>query len=150
MPLLVRYPGQVAAGSVNGDMILNVDFAPTFLEYAGIQIPGRVQGASISPLLAGEKPTGWRDTMYYRYFMHQGGHNVYAHYGVRTKRHKLIYYYRDDPGPQEWELFDLEEDPHELINVYDDARYAETVEALQARLAQLRIEFGDETDPWVE
>ena len=150
MPFLVRYPGEVAAGSVNEDIILNVDFAPTFLEYGGMEIPGRVQGASICPLLAGDTPSNWRDIMYYRYFMHQGEHNVYAHYGVRTKRHKLIYYYRDDPGPQEWELFDLEEDPAELMNVYGEGRYAETVRVLQARLKKLRSEFGDETDPWVE
>ncbi len=150
MPLLVRYPGEVAAGSTNADIVLNVDFAPTFLECAEAEIPERVQGASICPLLAGETPSDWRDTMYYRYFMHQGGHNVYAHYGVRTRRHKLIYYYKAEPGPQEWELFDLEEDPHELMNVYGEARYAETVRVLQARLAELRSEFGDETDPWVE
>jgi len=149
MPLLVRYPQEVSTGSVNDDMVLNVDFAPTFLEYAGIQVPNEVQGCSILPLLQGQTPANWRTAMYYRYFMHCDGHNVYAHYGIRTRRYKLIYYYEEEPGPQEWELFDLDEDPCELMNVYDEPAYADTTAELKAELAALRRQLGDETNPWV-
>jgi len=144
----VRYPPEVSPGSVNDDIVLNVDFAPTFLEYAGIQVPNEVQGYSIRPLLQEQTPADWRTVMYYRYFMHCDGHNVYAHYGVRTRRYKLIYYYEEEPGPQEWELFDLDEDPCELMNVYDEPAYADIVEELKAELAALRKQLGDETNPW--
>ncbi len=149
MPLLVRYPEEIAAGSVNDDMVLNVDFAPTFLDHAGLEVPREMQGRSLRPLLQGPTPPDWRTAMYYRYFMHCDGHNVYAHYGIRTRRYKLIYYYEQAPGPQEWELFDLEEDPRELMNVYHEPAYAETVKELRTELAALRRQLGDETAPWV-
>ncbi len=150
MPFVVRYPGQVAEGSVNDDIVLNADFAPTFLDYAGVKTPGFMQGRSFAPLLEGNTPADWRDAMYYRYFMHKAHHNVYAHYGIRTDRYKLIYYYLDDPGPREWELFDLQEDPAELSNVYAEPAYANVVADLKQRLRDLRAYYGDETDPWVD
>ena len=136
MPFIVRYPKEIAAGSVNKDMILNVDFAPLFLELAGLPVPADMQGHSIRPLLQGETPDDWRQAMYYRYWMHKTHHNVYAHYGIRTHQHKLIYYYPDALGTEgsidesyepEWELFDLVKDPYELNNVVGDPAYAETV-----------------------
>lgn len=151
MPFVVRYPREIAAGSVNDDLILNVDFAPLFLDYAGLPTPRQMQGTSFRENLRGETPEGWRESFYYRYYVHiDGGHSVWAHYGVRTGRYKLIFYYRADPGPQEWELFDLQEDPMELHSVYDDPAYAEVVTDLKEELLRLRSELGDQDDPWPE
>ncbi|NQU42420.1 sulfatase [bacterium] len=156
MPFIIRYPREIEAGTVCSDMMLNVDFAPTFLDYAGIEAPREFQGCSFRPLLTGDFPEGWQTTMYYRYWMHLAHHNVYAHYGVRTLQHKLIYYYADglgqpgavdDPRPPEWELFDLEQDPHEMKNVYDDPAYADVVKGLKAELHRLQKEVGDESHP---
>ena len=152
MPFILRYPKEVEAGTVNEDMILNVDFAPLFLDVAGVPIPEDMQGRSIRPLLSGNTPDDWRDTMYYRYWMHKAHHNVYAHYGVRTHRFKLIYYYADALGQAgaidesyepEWELFDLENDPHELNNVHADPAYADVVTKMTDKLYALQDEVGD-------
>ncbi len=152
MPFLVRYPREIKAGTVNQDMVLNIDFAPTFLDYAGVSIPGNMQGRSIRPLLKGSTPKDWRTSMYYRYWMHLAHHGVPAHYGVRTQRHKLIYYYGqplkmkgaiDKPTAPEWELFDLDNDPQEMHNLYDSEAYSKVVRELKAELKRLRKEFGD-------
>jgi arylsulfatase A-like enzyme len=154
MPLLIRYPRLIDPGSVCAEMVLNVDFAPTFLELAGIDVPSHIQGASFAALLGGEVPDGWQQAMYYRYWMHQDrDHNVWAHYGVRTHRHKLICYYNDplgQPGahgpsaPPEWELFDLESDPFEMRNIVDDPDQVETVNELRLLLRRLQNACGDE------
>ena len=152
MPFLVRYPREVSPGTVNGDMILNVDFPATFLDCAGADIPPSFQGRSFRPLLQGETPKDWQTSMYYRYWMHGAHHNVCAHYGVRTLRFKLIYYYGDPLGQEgaigpktepEWELFDLEKDPCELNNVYADPDYAEVVTQLRVELRRLQDKVGD-------
>ncbi len=152
MPLIIRYPKEVQAGSVNKDMVLNTDFAPSFLDLAGAEIPESFQGRSIRPLLQGGTPPDWRQSMYYRYWMHKANHNVYAHYGLRTHRYKLIYYYSeacDQPGAidesyePEWELFDLEEDPYELNNVYHDPAYARIIEELKDELHRRQAEVQD-------
>jgi arylsulfatase A-like enzyme len=152
MPFIVRYPREIAAGTVNTDMVVNLDFAPLFLDYAGVPIPAAFQGTSFRPLLRGEAVPGWRTSMYYRYWMHKADHNVYAHYGLRTHRYKLIYYYADALGQEgaidethepEWELFDLENDPHELHNVYAHPAYAETVRELRDELHHLQTEARD-------
>lgn len=157
MPFIIRYPQAIKAGSVNGDIITNVDFAAMFLDYAGIEAPARFQGRSFRPLLEGSTPTDWPQSMYYRYWMHLAHHHVYAHYGVRTHRYKLIYYYADamgQPGaidekkPPEWELFDLEKDPHELVNVYSDAEYKQVAAELRGELRRLQEKVGDE--PYAE
>jgi len=152
MPFIVRYPPEIEPGTVNDDIILNVDFAPLFLDLAGIEEPGSFQGRSFRPLLSGKTPSDWQQSMYYRYWMHGGAHNVHAHYGVRTKRHKLIYYYSDalgQPGAvdeihdPEWELFDLEKDPCELNSVYHNPEYAGIVAELSAELHRLQDKLGD-------
>jgi len=149
MPFVVRYPREIAPGSVNRDIVINNDFAPTFLDYAGLPTPDFMQGRSIRPILQGQTPSDWREAFYYRYFMHMDpSHNTTAHYGVRTQRYKLIYYYEPEPGPQEWELFDLERDPMEMCSVYDDPAYADVVAELKTKLRELRAECGDETNPW--
>ena len=153
MPFIIRYPKEIKPGTVNEDMMLNVDFAPTFLDYAGIDIPEQMQGSSFRPLLNGKLPEGWQTSMYYRYWMHLAHHYVYAHYGVRTLRYKLIYYYADalgqpgavdEPKEPEWELFDLKKDPCEMNNVYNDPKYAGVVKELKVELRRLQEEVGDE------
>jgi len=152
MPFIIRYTGEINPGTVNNDIILNVDFAPLFLDLAGIDKPGEFQGKSFLPLLKEQKPEGWQESMYYRYWMHKSGHNVYAHYGVRTLKYKLIYYYSDalnQPGTidesyePEWELFDLEKDPCELNNVYSNPAYADIIKELKTELHRLQRKVGD-------
>ena len=133
-------------------MVLNVEFTPTLLDYAGVEIPDQFQGSGFRPILAGHRPVGWQTSMYYRYWMHLADHHVYAHYGVRTLRYKLIYYYADSldqPGAiddrkePEWELFDLKTDPYELNSVYHDPKYAQVAENLTAELHRLQASVGD-------
>jgi len=151
MPFVVRYPREIAPGSSDAHIVLNVDFAPLFLDYAGLSVPPGMQGRTFRALLAGAPPPDWRTSMYYRYFMHcDSAHNIYAHYGVRTARHKLIYYYETEPDPPEWELFDLQRDPHELRSVYADPAYAAVRAALTAELHRLRVALDDRTNPWPE
>jgi arylsulfatase A-like enzyme len=153
MPFLVRYPRRVAAGSTSASMVLNVDVAPTLLEWAGVTVPTEMQGHSAVPVLEGHAPDDWRTSMYYRYWMHRdGAHNVPAHLGVRTATEKLICYYNDPcdqlgahgpVDPVEWEYFDLVADPLETTNCFDDPAAAQRVEALRSELARLIIEVGD-------
>ena len=95
MPLLIRYPNEIKPGSTNKSIIINADFAPTLLDYAGISKPSYMQGESFRSILKnGKEPKGWRDAMYYRYWMHgDQHHHTVAHYGICTERYKLIYYY---------------------------------------------------------
>ena len=156
MPFIVRYPREIKAGSVNGDIVLNVDFPATFLELAGVEVPESFQGKSISPLFQGDTPEDWQTSLYYRYWMHKAHHNVYAHYGVRTLRYKLIYYYSDALGQlgaidetyePEWELFDLEADPYEMHNVVDDPAYTAVVRELKDEMHRLQARVGDARYP---
>jgi arylsulfatase A-like enzyme len=140
MPFLVRWPAWVKAGSVNDGMILNVDFAPTLMDAAGLKVPADMQGRSFLPLLSGERPNDWRTSMYYRYYHYPMHHRVQPHYGVRTERYKLIYFNKLD----QWELYDLHKDPHELKNVYADPAYAERVKTLKAEMYRLKKELKDE------
>lgn len=154
MPFLLRYPRAVPAGSVSNDIVCNVDFAPTFLDFAGLTIPSYMQGRSFRALLEGEPPADWPDVAYHRYWMHRDAfHNAYAHYGIRDRRYKLIYWYNEGfglPGTgqggqkREWELFDCEKDPLELFNVYSDPAHAEVVSALKEKLERKMAEIGDE------
>lgn len=153
MPFLMRYPGAIRPGSVSRDMILNIDFAPTFLDYAGARPPAEMQGRSFRACAAGHTPKNWRESMYYRYWMHNDpDHHVPAHYGVRTRDWKLIYYYNkplgktgahaNDAAP-EWELFDMKSDPHEMHNLYTDPAHKPTVDKLKTELDRLQKEAGD-------
>ncbi|CAN5738983.1 hypothetical protein BH23GEM9_BH23GEM9_32160 [soil metagenome] len=143
-PLLVRWPGVTAAGAVNEDLVMNLDFAQTLLDAAGVTAPASMQGRSLVPLLRGTTPAGWRDAIYYQYFAYPDWHMVHRQYGVRTKQYKLIHYY--ELG--EWELFDLENDPDEVTSIYGEPAHAATIVALKARLAALRREFAvPATDP---
>jgi len=153
MPLLVRYPRAFGAG-VSDAIVTNVDFAPTFLDYAGLPVPSYMQGRSIRPVLEGGTPADWQSVAYHRYWMHKDDiHNAFAHYGIRDQRYKLIYWYNEalgQPGANqgdeapEWELFDCEEDPFELLNVFHDPARAPVVASMLRQLDAKMAEIGDE------
>ena len=138
MPLVARWPGVTKPGSVNTDLVQNLDFAETFLDLAGIEIPKDMQGRSIVPLLKGQTPSDWRKSIYYHYYEffsdRNAPHAVRRHYGVRTDRFKLIHFYNED----EWELFDLQNDPNELRSVFVDPVNAALVKDLKAELDRLQ------------
>jgi len=138
-PFLVRWPGHTKPGSVNKKIVSNVDFAETFLEAAGVAIPGEMQGHSLVPLLQGRTVPDWRTSFYYHYYEFPGAHSVRRHYGVVTDRYKLVRFY--EPDMNYWELFDLLKDPHELRSVYDEAKYASVRAELEKELARLRKEL---------
>ncbi len=153
MPFLVRYPRAVAAGAATDGIAMNVDFAPTFLDYAGITVPSYMQGTSLRPLMEGRAPENWQDIAYHRYWMHRDEvHDAYAHYGIRDQRFKLIYWYNDplgQPGAHaggaapEWELFDCEADPHELHNLAADPTHADNFRRMLGKLDAKMAEIGD-------
>ncbi len=137
-PFIVKWPGHIEPGTVNHDFVSNVDFAATFLDLAGVPVPEKMQGKSLKPVFLGETPVDWRKSHYYQYYEYPASHCVQRHYGVRTERYKLIYFYLLD----EWELFDLEEDPNELNSVYDDPQYASIVTDMKIELQRLRNELN--------
>jgi len=137
MPFLIRWPGHIAAGQKPTAMIQNLDYAPTFLDIAGVPVPKRMQGRSLLPVLQGKQPEDWRRSIYYHYYDH-GKHNVPRHDGVRTERYKLVHYYTDDS----WELFDLENDPQELASIYGRPAAAALTVTLKAELTRLRALYN--------
>ena len=137
MPFLVKWPGVTPPGTRVQGLAQNIDFAPTFLDMAGVGIPPEMQGVSLRPLMDGETPPDWRRSLYYHYY-ERGEHHVPRHEGVRTERYKLIHYYDYD----QWDFFDLEKDPHEMQSRYDDPAYAEQVRRLKAELERLRERYG--------
>jgi arylsulfatase A-like enzyme len=138
-PLLVRYPKEIKPGTKIEKLVQNLDFAPTFLDYAGADIPEDMQGESFRKLVSGE--TGqWRDAVYYTYYEYPSVHMVKRHYGVATERYKLMHFYYDI---DEWEMYDLEKDPNEMNNIYDNPEYADVQKMLHERLTELRAYYGD-------
>ena len=133
-PLMVKWPGKVQAGSVNSDLVSNLDFAQTFLEMAGVQQPKDMQGASLVPILEGKKPSDWRKSHYYHYYEYPGWHMVHRHEGVYDGRYKLMYFYDID----EWELYDLESDPKEMKNQFKNPEFSSQVTRLKEELKALR------------
>jgi arylsulfatase A-like enzyme len=140
MPFLARWPAEIAAGTRSDAMALNIDFASTFLEVAGLPNSAEMQGRSLLPVLRGRTPADWRTSMYYRYYHDPGDHNTRAHYGVRTLTHKLIYFWKKD----QWELFDLVNDPYELHNLYGQPGQEELAASLKKELARLKREVRDD------
>ena len=138
-PLLVRYPRMIKPGAVNNNLVQNLDISSTILDFAGLEVPKEFQGASLKPLLLGQD-TPWRNSIYYHYYEYPGEHAVKKHYGVRTGRHKLIHFYHDI---DEWELYDLEVDPDEMKNVYEDSSYFEVRQDLEIILEDLRLKYKD-------
>ncbi len=148
MPLIVRYPGVVQAGSVNDDLVANIDFAPTLIELAGEHVPSRMQGTSIQPLLQGRRPENWRTGIYYHYWQHLLHRDVTAHYGIRTHTHKLIYFHglplgmtEYPPVDPDWELFDLQHDPAEMENLYHDPDKSALIKDLKIQLIELKRQY---------
>ena len=150
MPFLVRYPAKIAKGQRIDSIVENVDFGPTMLEFAGAEIPDSVQGRSFKSILeTGDEPNDWKKEAYYRYWMHMAHHDNPGHLGIRTKTHKLIYYYGCNyqggyQTPAGWELYDLVNDPHETKNLYHDPDHRELADELKNRLAELRKRVGDD------
>lgn len=165
MPFLARLPGAIPAGSVNDtELCSNLDFARTFLDYANVSDAtevSKMQGQSLRGILSGQSPAQWRDAIYYRYWMHLAHHNIPAHYGIRTNRYKLAFFYAlpldaslgrgsfgaSTPG---WELYDLELDPQEINNVYESPRYKSVVQQLKQRLLELKQQYADHDEPYPE
>jgi arylsulfatase A-like enzyme len=139
-PLVAKWPGVIEPGSVNKDLVQNIDHAETFLDIAGLEAPEDMQGESYLPLLRGETPKDWRESLYYHYYEFPSRwHAVRRHEGVSTERYKLIRFYGNDvPNGEEWEFYDLQADPNELTSVYGEPRYAPEVDALKQELLRLR------------
>lgn len=140
-PLLMSYPGHIPTKEVNHEFVQNIDYAPTLLDYAGLEIPSDIQGMSIKPLLSeGSENVEWRDALYYHYYEFPGFHSVRRHYGVTTKRYKLMkFYFRIN----EWELYDLEKDPNELHNIYNDPEYVDVQKEMKAKLDELMDKYEE-------
>ena len=139
-PLLIRWPNVVKPGSVENEMVQNLDFAQTMLEAVGITPPNDMQGESLIPLLKGNKKDWTRDAVYYQYYEYPSVHMVKRHYGIVNKEFKLVHFYYD---VDEWELYDRLKDPNEMNNVYNDPAYAGTVKKLKKDLIALRIKYKD-------
>lgn len=159
MPFLARLPGAIKAGSSDdAHLCSNLDFAQTFLDFAGVNTApevAKMQGQSLRPILAGTSPESWRDAVYYRYWMHLAHHHIPGHYGVRNARYKLAFFYglpldatlgkgHFPPSPAGWELYDLQKDPSETNNVYNNSSYAKVVKRLKSRLLELKEQYGDQ------
>ncbi len=138
-PFLIRYPKEIPAGSQVNELIQNLDYAPTFLDYANVKIPQDMQGESFRKIVSNETEE-WRDAIYYTYYEYPSVHMVKRHYGIRTDRYKLIHFYYDI---DEWELFDLKNDPNEMNNIYDDPKYSEIKQQMHKKLSELRVKYGD-------
>jgi arylsulfatase A-like enzyme len=140
IPFLARWPGVIPPGSRSQAMVLNVDFAPTFLEAAGDPMPPDMQGRGLLAVLRGMTPADWRTSMYYRYYDSPGAHHTPRHLGLRTLTHKLIHYWEKD----QWELFDLTADPQELRNLYGQPGTEALTAGLKVELARVKREARDD------
>ena len=174
MPLLIKYPAKIEAGQVNNELVSNLDFAETLLDYAGVEIPTSMQGMSLVPLLE-NRSVEWRDALYYRYWMHGAHFNVPAHFGIRTTTDKLIFFYGHDLGTHHvvnyqdgeikgadtrlipwkveepyWEYYDLTEDPHEMKNGYREKINQPRISELKIKLRELRETYGDTDEKYPE
>ncbi len=161
IPLLARWPGRIPAATSSAELVQNLDFAPTLLEAAGVDVPPDMQGCSFLGIAGGRPPAESREALYYRYWMNRAHFNVPAHLGVRTKWEKLIYFYDSDLGPDGtgrvngarpglrepfWEYYDLRDDPLEEQNLYGDPPSRARIAELKALLEQLRQQYGDDRD----
>lgn len=145
MPVVMRYPKGIKAGVKTSAITMNIDFAPTFLEYAGVEIPQDMQGVSFKRVLDadGAVPEDWRQAAYYHYYEYPAEHSVKRHYGIRTADCKLIHFYND---VDEWEMYDMNADPKEMNNVYNDPAYAQKREEMHSILTKVQEQYQD-TDP---
>jgi arylsulfatase A-like enzyme len=140
MPFMISYPKLIKPKSKNANLLLNVDFAPTFLELAGVETPEAMQGTSFAPQLA-SKFDEVREAVYYHYYEYPKWHMVQPHYGIRTKRFKLIHFYY---SMDEWELYDLDNDPDEMNNLYGQSKYKKLTKRLKKKLKALQVKYKDD------
>ncbi len=141
-PLVARWPGKIKPGSVNTDLVQNIDFAETFLDLAGAPVPEDMQGKSLVPLLKGKTPDKWRKNLYYHYYEFPGAHSVRRHEGVFDGRWKLIRFYGPKvPNGEEWELYNLDNDPSEMNNLASNPEYAQTIKTMKQKLSSLRKQY---------
>jgi arylsulfatase A-like enzyme len=138
-PLIIRWPERIKPGQADSHLVQNIDFAPTILAAAGVKVPAEMQGRSLLSLFSGDEQP-WRDALYYHYYEYPGIHMVKRHYGIRTDRYKLIHFYYD---VDEWELYDLVQDPDELMNIYDDPAFTDVRDRLAKQLGGLRLQYED-------
>jgi arylsulfatase A-like enzyme len=139
-PFIMRYPGVIAPGTKVTRITLNIDWAPTILDIAGIPKPADMQGVSFLPLVNGRTAPGWRKAMYYHYYEYPQPHHVYPHFGIRTEKWVLVRFY----GPGNfWELYDLDRDPHEMKNLYGGTGYGGVVKELKQKLKGLILQYDD-------
>ena len=143
MPLIVKWPGVTKAGTKSELMVQNLDYAQTFLDIAGADIPEDMQGHSLAPLLKGVTPADWRNSIYYHYYAYPSVHMVPRHYGVRTEQYKLMKFYQFG---EEWEFYDLANDPDELTNQYKNPAYADKIVEVRAELERVRTQYDDDSD----
>ena len=142
-PLVMRLPEGLKARGEISEMVQNIDYAPTFLDLAGAEIPADIQGRSVLPLLKGKHPKDWRKAVYYHFYEFPAEHAVKRHYGIRTADGwKLVHFYRDIDS---WELFNLNEDPNELHNLYGQAGTEKITRRLMKELVELQKEYDDQT-----
>lgn len=137
MPLLMSYPEKIKPGTEIKELTQNIDFAPTFLDMCGIPATKEMQGISFCPLLSGKTPGNWRKSLYYHYYEYPGFHSVKAHYGVKDKRYKLMNFYKEN----NWELYDLQNDPHEMHNLYGQPGTEKITNKLKAELTRLQKQY---------
>ncbi len=157
MPFVICYPKEIKGGTRIDDIILNIDFAALFADYAGIKKPSFIQGESFRSNLKGNTPRTWRKSMYYRYWEHSPVRP--AHFGIRDKRFKLIFFYGQAlamlgaskvttvPG---WEFYDLQKDPKETHNAINDSQYSATIKKMKQALLKLKREAGDSDEKFPE
>jgi arylsulfatase A-like enzyme len=139
-PLIIRAPGRSANGHKERRLVQNIDFAPTFLDYAQVPVPPDMQGLSMRPILDEEALVSWRNSLYYHYYEFPNEHRVKRHYGIRTERFKLIHFYNDI---DQWELYDLTEDPQEMHNLYGQPAWHLIADSLKVQLTRLQVAYGD-------
>lgn len=138
MPLLMQYKGHIKPDSEVKGLTQNIDFAPTLLDFCGIEVPEEMQGVSFKQMAeSGKTPTDWRKSLYYHYYEFPGFHSVRAHYGVKTDRYKLIHFYKENI----WELYDLEKDEHEINNIYGNSGTQKITSELKAELNRLQEQY---------
>ena len=140
-PLMMRLPGGTHR-EIN-QLVQNIDYAPTFLELAGVEVPDDMQGESLLPLLKGDDPASWRTSLYYHYYEFPDEHAVKCHYGVRDGRYKLIHFYDDI---DEWEFYDLQNDKWEMNNLIDRPQYKEQIDSMKNELVRLQEQYDDKVE----
>jgi uncharacterized sulfatase len=140
MPMLMQYPGVIEAGSEIDALTQNLDFAPTFLDFANAEIPEEMQGRSLRSLMNNSiSDEDFRNAIYYHYYDFPAFHMVKRHYGIRTDRFKLMHFYDDIDV---WEMYDLQKDPREMNNIYNHPDYAEVRKELHSSLNSLQQKYN--------